>query len=130
MEKEFRRPLCDARPASGAGCALSLCDRVRRPSLPGDDCSIYLFYLSVSHPSWRVRFYIPGFPYEVCDRRCALARDGWRPHVTDHRPWRYAVYMSQLALQLLPTTSRPAPRPARPGGLAATSHSCCIDTYL
>ncbi len=35
--------LCDARPASGAGCALSLCVRVRRPSLPGDDCSIYLF---------------------------------------------------------------------------------------
>ena len=27
--------LCDARPASGAGCALSLCVRVRRPSLPG-----------------------------------------------------------------------------------------------
>ena len=24
-------------------CALSLCVRVRRPSLPGNDCSIYLF---------------------------------------------------------------------------------------
>ena len=33
----------------GAGCALSLCVRVRRPSLPGDDCSIYLF-IPVENP--------------------------------------------------------------------------------
>ena len=46
--------LCDARPASGAGCALSLCVRVRRPSLPGDDCSIYLF-ISLCNKLGRLR---------------------------------------------------------------------------
>ena len=43
--KEFFEPLSQHTVASGAGCALSLCVRVRRPSLPGDDCSIYLFIL-------------------------------------------------------------------------------------
>ena len=33
--------LCDARPASGAGCALCLCVRAS-PISPGDACSIYL----------------------------------------------------------------------------------------
>ena len=48
-EKKSQKPeeshsprLCDARPVSGAGCALCLCVRAS-PISPGDDCSIYLF---------------------------------------------------------------------------------------
>ena len=55
--------LCDARPVSGAGCALCLCV-CASPISTGDDCSIYLFI------PWVVRFL--SFFYTAHVRRNAI----------------------------------------------------------